>query len=314
VLVAEEKLQPLALQDERIERIQDVNQLAVRLRDGIERLGPRPMLQLAGAVKLDWRQLPAAGSRGDQPPHRLLAPGVEMADGIQADDALRAQRAVQQVFQDISFRRRLRRLVPAEVPVRQLVGLQHPPALAHRHHAAVESELQRALGRFAAAPVVHLVDQNVVVDVADGECAVAADAHQYLAQVAARHPAEPGAAIHPVPIHVPHEEAVIARRHVGERVRPVLEDFLVHRLRQVQVLAPVVRDACVEDLVVAALDHVNGVDLHVAEVLDRRRRGLWSAAERHGFVEPLRAQPDAACAGLAQLRYSGSQTNPASLR
>jgi hypothetical protein len=60
-----------------------------------------------------------------------------------------------------------------------------------------------------------------------------------------------------------------------------------------QIVAAVPRNARVQDLVVAALDHVDGVDLHVTEVLHRRARGLWPVAEGRLFVEPLRAQPDA---------------------
>jgi len=45
--------------------------------------------------------------------------------------------------------------------------------------------------------------------------------------------------------------------------------------------------------VVAALDHMDGVDLHVAEVLDGGASGLGSITEGRGLVEPLRAQPDA---------------------
>ena len=42
---------------------------------------------------------------------------------------------------------------------------------------------------------------------------------------------------------------------------------------------------------VAALDHVDGVDLHIAQMLDGPARGLRPAAERRRFVKPLRAQP-----------------------
>src|SRR5690606_12011470 len=55
-----------------------------------------------------------------------------------------------------------------------------------------------------------------------------------------------------------------------------------------------------QDVVVAALDHVDGVDLHVTEMLDggpgRRRAG----PERLAGVEPLRPQPDPARVGPAE--------------
>ena len=50
----------------------------------------------------------------------------------------------------------------------------------------------------------------------------------------------------------------------------------------------------------AALDDVDGVDLHVAEVLDGGARRLGPVAERRARIEPLRAQPDAAGLGLAE--------------
>jgi hypothetical protein len=49
MLVAEEKMCPLALDDERIERRQDVHQFG-RFAWALQRLGPRPMLLLAGAL------------------------------------------------------------------------------------------------------------------------------------------------------------------------------------------------------------------------------------------------------------------------
>jgi hypothetical protein len=70
-------------------------------------------------------------------------------------------------------------------------------------------------------------------------------------------------------------------------------------------LAPIVRDPRVEDLVVAALDDVDGVDLHVAEVLDRGADRLRASAEWRGFIEALRTQPDATGLGLGK-RFQGS--------
>ena len=52
-------------------------------------------------------------------------------------------------------------------------------------------------------------------------------------------------------------------------------------------------------MVVAAFDHVDGVDLHVAEMFDRCRGRLRSVAERRG-VEALGVEPDAAAFGLGQ--------------
>jgi len=44
-------------------------------------------------------------------------------------------------------------------------------------------------------------------------------------------------------------------------VRPILENGLVDAVCLMQVLAPIRRDARVEDVVMAALDDIDGVDL-----------------------------------------------------
>ena len=53
-------------------------------------------------------------------------------------------------------------------------------------------------------------------------------------------------------------------------------------------------------MMVAALDDVDGVDLHIAEMVDRGRRRRRPPAEWRRGVEPLGAQPDPAGLGLAQ--------------
>jgi len=62
-------------------------------------------------------------------------------------------------------------------------------------------------------------------------------------------------------------------------------------------LAPVGRDAGVEDVVVAPLDDVDRIDLEVAQVCDRGRRGLWTGSEGLGSVQPLGVQPELARLG-----------------
>ena len=84
-------------------------------------------------------------------------------------------------------------------------------------------------------------------------------------------------------------------------MRPVLEHRLVDALRAVQVLAPIVRDARVENLVVAALDDVDRVDLYVAEMLDRGADRSGTVTKRCGFVEALGVQPDAPGVGEREL-------------
>ncbi len=75
-------------------------------------------------------------------------------------------------------------------------------------------------------------------------------------------------------------------------MRPVLEDRLVDALGLVEMLVPVGRNAGVEDVVVAPLDDVDRVDLQVAQVCDRGRRGLWSGSEGLGRVQALGVQPE----------------------
>src|SRR5690349_7734801 len=81
---------------------------------------------------------------------------------------------------------------------------------------------------------------------------------------------------------------------------PVFEHALVDALRLLEVAAAIGRDAAIEDVMVAALDHVDGVDLHIAEVLDRGRDRSRSLAERRRHVQPLCLQPDAARQGFGQ--------------
>jgi hypothetical protein len=90
-------------------------------------------------------------------------------------------------------------------------------------------------------------------------------------------------------------------------MRPILEDRLVDGLRLAQMLAPVAGDARVEDVMVRALDHVDRVDLHVAQMLDRGARRLRPVAERRRRIEALGAQPDAPGLGIGKgVRFGGA--------
>jgi hypothetical protein len=75
---------------------------------------------------------------------------------------------------------------------------------------------------------------------------------------------------------------------------PILENGFVDALCLMQMLAPIRRDARVEDVVMAALDDEDGVNLQVAEVRHRCRSGLRTAAEGFGGVQALGMQPDSA--------------------
>ena len=230
------------------------------------------MLLLAGAFERYRHQFVAANPRLDQAPNRRLARRVEMTDRIQADEPLRAQGAVEQIGRDFPRRSRLRRPVPAEMPFHQLIGLEHAVALGDRDPAFVERQLQRPLRRLAAGPGMYLLHQHVIVDVADRQRAVLFEEPHHLAQICRLDLAEPFVALAPVNLHGRHEETKIPGRHIGQRVGPVFEHAFVDALGLAQIRAPVFGNAAPENVMVAALDHVDGVDLHVAEVFDGRRR------------------------------------------
>ena len=238
------------------------------------------MLLLAGAFERDRHQFLAAHARLDQAPDRRLARRVEMADRIEADEPLRTQRAVEQIGRGFRGRGRLRRLVPAEMPRHQLIGLEHAGAFGDRDLAGVERELQRPLRRFAALPQMLLFGQHVVLDVADGQRAVAPEQPHHLARVLGLDGSEPFVALAPVLLHRRDEEAKILRRHIGQRMRPVFEHALVDALGLPQVGAGIGGDAAIENVMMAALDHVDGVDLHIAEMVHRGRDRLRPVAER----------------------------------
>ena len=73
---------------------------------------------------------------------------------------------------------------------------------------------------------------------------------------------------------------------------PVFEHASVDALGLAQIRAPIGRNPVPQNMVVAALDDIDGVDLHIAEMLDRDSRRLRPFAERRLGVEPLGPQPD----------------------
>jgi hypothetical protein len=152
--------------------------------------------------------------------------------------------------------------------------------------------------------------QHVIVDIANGKRALLPDEGEDLAQFLPFYRAEPAARRRPVSLHGADEEPDVPGQHVGQRVRPVFENRLVHALSLAQMLASIFGNARIEDVVVAAFDHVDGVDLHIAKMLDGGGRRLRPVAERRARFEPLRAQPDASCLGLGEgvgfARHGGS--------
>ena len=110
---------------------------------------------------------------------------------------------------------------------------------------------------------------------------------QDLSQICLADRTEPPVTFTPVALHGGDEKAQILRRHVGQGVRPVFEDALVDALGLSQMLAPIGGDARPENVMVAALDDIDGVDLHVAQMLHRRARRLRPVTKGRGGVEPL---------------------------
>ena len=162
----------------------------------------------------------------------------------------------------------------------QLIGLEHAGAFGDRHLAGVEGKLKRPFRGFAALPEMFLLGQNVVLDVADGQRAVAPQQPHHLAGVLRLDGSEPSVALAPVLPHRRDEEAKILRRHIGQRMRPVFEHAFVDALGLAQVGAGIGRDAAIENVVMAALDDVDGVDLHIAEMVHGGGNRLRPSAKR----------------------------------
>src|SRR5262245_2429632 len=83
-------------------------------------------------------------------------------------------------------------------------------------------------------------------------------------------------------------------------MRPVFEHRLVDALGLLQMRTLVAGNAREEDVMMAALDHVDRVDLHVAQVLHRSASGRRTVAKRRGALEPLCPQPDVPGASLGE--------------
>ena len=100
--------------------------------------------------------------------------------------------------------------------------------------------------------------------------------------------AEPDDATLPILAHRAHIKPEAFRRHVGQGVRPTLENCLVDGLCLMQMLAPIRRRCACRGCGDAALDDVDGVNLQVRH---RRRRGVGAGAEGFGGVQALGMQP-----------------------
>jgi hypothetical protein len=104
-----------------------------------------------------------------------------MTDRIETHQPLRSQGPVEQIFDKLLLRGGARPPFPPEVPVRQLVGLEHADPRADGHGAGIERELQRPLRWLAARPGMLFFHQHVIVDVANGKRALLPDEGEDLA-------------------------------------------------------------------------------------------------------------------------------------
>ena len=82
-----------------------------------------------------------------------------------------------------------------------------------------------------------------------------------------RHRAEPGSRRLPVTLHRREKEPDVPGRHIGQGVGPVFEDALVDALRLMQMRATIIGNARPQDMMMAPLDDVDGVDLQIAQML-----------------------------------------------
>ena len=81
---------------------------------------------------------------------------------------------------------------------------------------------------------------------------------------------------------------------------PVFEHTLVGALGVAQIRAAIFGDTVPQNMVVTALDDVDGIDLHVAEMFNRSRNRLRSRTKWRWGIESLGAQPDVPGRGLGQ--------------
>src|SRR5215203_3024380 len=88
VLVIEEELEPLALNDQRVERREDMNETAGLFGNDVEGLRSGKMLGAFRTFDRDRDELPAPQPRLDDLTDGSFSPGIEMADGIKTHDRL----------------------------------------------------------------------------------------------------------------------------------------------------------------------------------------------------------------------------------
>src|SRR5215218_10856863 len=89
----------------------------------VEDRGLGPMLDLFRSLDHDRQQFPSTHAPFDKLPNGRFALGIQVTSRVQAHEPLRSQRAVEQVFGDLTFRSRVGWLFPSEMAVYEIVGL-----------------------------------------------------------------------------------------------------------------------------------------------------------------------------------------------
>src|SRR5579863_3894025 len=214
MFIVEEQLQSLALDDQRIEWRENMDR-PLRRRAGGARLGRDPVLDLFGALDRHGGQSSCARSCFNKPAGGLLAAGVEMKGGVEADQSLRAQRSIDEIVQHLPLGGGLWPMAPAEMPLDQLVGLEHAGSFADRQNACKKGELKRAFRGLSAGPSVILFYQDIVVDIANCDGAVLANKVENFAQVLRLDGAKPGPRRAPMTPHLRKKETNVASRCIG---------------------------------------------------------------------------------------------------
>src|SRR3984957_5686133 len=137
--VAEERLEALALNDERIERGEDVYSIRAIAGQLFESCRSRPV-RLGYTFDLDRDELLAPDPGFDQAAHRGFGRRIQVAGRMQTHHGLSRECPVQNVPGRLSLGGSSRKAWPTEVTGGQLVGFQHAGALADRQHALVERQ------------------------------------------------------------------------------------------------------------------------------------------------------------------------------
>ena len=92
--------------------------------------------------------------------------------------------------------------------------------------------------------------------------------------------------------HVAHVVPEVLDRQIRQRMGPVLENAALHCLCPIEVLAPIIGNSRVQDVVMGSLDDMDGVDLHVAEVPHGGGSRRRAATEGRVAIQSLGVQPD----------------------